>query len=324
MEDTINRNGSAAGQYRETDAEDNVLARTAFSRLRFKCGCGQPNCWIPSLLDLRSHCAALFRAIVSLGYSERIANTCRQDDPLPGVINALSMAGGIESFVANPAFVNDSEASLWCGTAWEAEKEERAYASAYAEGLVVFNFIWNAYEAAIESSSDGKFGKDKIPVQARRLMAAESEQAGKVRNMGVLYRAARHFCLLDDRLKKEIAASESKYKLEMPAAAAELVRIYRNHVLHGREAPPIYNMDPCWRLHTIERLLLVLIQYLVLRMVVRPRQRVLLSINHEELGAESADQYLRNLHYEDKIWRNRRRDTAKRRKSYPERHFRRS
>jgi hypothetical protein len=274
-----------------------------FATMRLPCTCGKSDCWTNGLLPLRSHIAALFRAIVSLGFDERFPGFERQDDPWPGVIYALSMAGGLTDLSADPTFVNDDESGLWCSSAWDHDEEDRALASQYTSGLVVFNFAWTAYEAAIEISAAGMHEKDKVPVRSRKLLQKESAAASEIRHLAVNYRLARRFCIREQSLKEQIEKTEAEYKLEPASAAAELVRAFRNHIVHGREALPAYDLQPCWRFYSVTRILLLLTQYLILRKISRPEDSVPLSVNQEELGAEPAERYLKNLHYDDLIWR---------------------
>jgi len=92
-------------------------------------------------------------------------------------------------------------------------------------------------------------------------------------------------------------------ELKGAAAAAELVRVFRNHVVHGREVLPAESVAPCYRFYSITRVLLLLIQHLVWRKVRRPSRPLYISAMYEELGREPATVFLRNLHYEDDLWR---------------------
>jgi len=247
--------------------------------------------------------AALFRAIVSLGFAERFSEFDRNDDPWPGVIYALQMAASLDDLFADPSYVSDDEAGFWCGSAADTEDEDRELASKYAAALITFNFAWSAYEAAIEISAPGEFPKDKLPVRARRILRAEAAEASKIVALDASYKLARHVCGRQEYLRSKLAEVESKYRLSGPAAAAELVRIFRNHIVHGRDSLPAYSVEPCYRFYSVTRVLLLLIQYLVLRRVTNAEQVVALSVNLEELGEAPADEYLRNLHYADARWR---------------------
>jgi hypothetical protein len=289
------RLGREVGQttYRATDPAGRYVT----------CGCGRDDCWTYDLLPLRAHMAALFRSLVALGAEERFADFSRHDDPWPGVIYALQMAGGLEDLSTDPAYANDDEGSLWCGSVADREHEDRELASKYTASLVMFNFAWTAYEAAIEISAAGEFVKDKLPVRARKILQAEASEAAKIAGLDPSYKVARLLCGRVPSMKSELGLIETKYRLAPPPAAAELVRIFRNHIVHGRDGLPVESVAPCYRFYAITRVLLLLTQYLVLRRISAPAEDVFLSANREELGREPASLVLRQLHYADRRWR---------------------
>ena len=289
------RLGREIGQttYRSTDPANRYV----------RCGCGRTDCWTYDLLPLRAHVAALFRALVALGVEERFTGFSRHDDPWPGVIYALQLAGGIDDVASDPTFVNDDESSFYCEPVADREDEERELASKYTAAFIMFNFAWSAYEAAIEISATGEFPKDKLPVRARKILAIEANDASKITELDASYKLARIICGRVTTLESELGLIETKYRLAGPPAAAELVRIFRNYIVHGGDILPVDSVMPCYRLYAVTRVVLLLIQYLVLRRVTRPAEGVLLSANLEELGSEPAESVMRNLHYADRRWR---------------------
>ncbi|RRN63488.1 hypothetical protein [Caulobacter sp. 602-1] len=254
------------------------------------------------MLPLREHIAALFRAIASLGYYERFPQYERCDDPWPGVIYGLQMAASLDDLFADPSYVTGDEAGFWCDAAWQREEEDRELASKYAAALITFNFAWNAYEAAIEISAEGMFPKDKIPVRARRLFQAEQGEAAKIQAFEVSFRVARHICSHQCSLKNEIDSIGEKYGLSGAGAAAELVRIFRNYIVHGNDPLPAHDDWPCFRFYAITRVMLLLTQYLVLRKVPNPEYSVFIYAMQEDHGSAPADLYMRNLHYSRSVW----------------------
>jgi len=289
------RLGREIGQatYRATDPANRYV----------RCGCGRTDCWTYDLLPLRAHVAALFRALVALGADERFADFSHHDDPWPGVIYALQLAGGLEDLSTAPAYANDDDSSFYCEPVADREDEEKELASKYTAAFIMFNFAWTAYEAAIEISAAGEFAKDKLPVRARKILQAEAGDASKMTGLDASYKLARKICGHVTSLESDLGLIETKYRLAGPPAAAELVRIFRNHIVHGGDTLPVDSVMPCYRLYAITRIVLLLIQYLVLRRVTRPAEHVFLSANLEELGKEPADLVLQNLHYADRSWR---------------------
>ncbi|WP_299171148.1 hypothetical protein [uncultured Brevundimonas sp.] len=267
------------------------------------CTCGKSDCWTVGLLPLRDHTAALYRAILTLGFEERFAEYDRGDDPWPGVIYGLELSASLEALTADPTYVSEDLSWTMCSAAWETDEESRELASKYAAALISFNFAWMAYEAAIELSvKDEKYG-GTLPVRGRQCFKSEAIEATKVASLPVIYRVAKHYCRDLLAVSDELDASITKYELSMPAAAAELARLFRNHIVHGRDPLPVYSEEPCRRLYAVARMLLLLIQHLVLRRLIDPNRHIELSLHNDGVGSEPADVFLRNLHYRDERWR---------------------
>lgn len=286
---------------RDLDQERYRATDPAYRYVR--CNCGRAECWMTGLLPLPHHFAALYQAIVALGFAERFSWINRQDDPWPGVTYALQMAGGIEDVICDPANVHDSEAAFYCETVADREDEDRELASKYAAALIIFNLAWTAYESAIEISARDETIKETLPVHARRLFQIEADQASQIKALDQSYRVARHICERRDPLKDEFARTISRHGLTGPAAAAEMIRIFRNYIVHGDDPLPAESVLPCYRFYAITRVILLLTQHLIWRRVTRPSRPVPLSVNKEEIGREPATLFLRNLHYADAQWR---------------------
>jgi hypothetical protein len=234
--------GKSTLKYRAIDPADRYV----------QCGCGKPDCWTQQLVPLRDHTVALFRAIVVCGLEEQFEAFIRSEDPWPGVIYALQMAASLEDVFADPSYVNDSEAAFWCRPAWESDEEDREAASKYAAALIIFNFAWTAYEAAIETSARGLYQKDKVPVRARRLFQAEPELSSGMENFDVSYRVARQICIRLPAITSSIEDIEKKHALSGAAAAAELGRIFRNYIVHGADPMPVgSSRAACARFYSI-------------------------------------------------------------------------
>lgn len=126
------------------------------------------------------------------------------------MIYGLQMAASLDDLFADPSYVSDDEAALRCGSAWARDEEDRRLASKYAAALIIFNFAWNAYEAAIEISAGDSLAKDKTPVRGRKLFQAEAKEASRIAALPVSFRGARHVCGSDASLKTELAKIETK------------------------------------------------------------------------------------------------------------------
>jgi hypothetical protein len=266
------------------------------------CGCGKADCWTQQLIPLREHMVALFRAIVVCGLEDQFDAFDRSEDPWPGVIYALQMAASLEDVFADPSYVDDSEAAFWCRPAWESDEEDREAASKYAAALIIFNFAWTAYEAAIETSASGLYPKDKVPVRARRLFQAEPALSAGIEVFDFSYRVAREICIRLPAIASSIEDIDRKYALSGGAAAAELGRIFRNYIVHGADPMPMgSSRAACARFYSITRLLLLLIQLLVLRRLKAPARPVPLSANQDR-GSQHAGRLLQNLHRPEALW----------------------
>ncbi|PZW38958.1 hypothetical protein C8P66_13242 [Humitalea rosea] len=266
------------------------------------CSCGKPDCWTEQIVPLREHMVALFRAIVVCDFEGQFGIRGQAEETWPGVIYALQMAASVEDVFADPSHVDDSEAGLWCSAAWEHDEEDREAASKYAAALIIFNFVWNAYEAATEISAGTLFSVDKVPVRARQLFKAEPGLTSDVWAFDISYRVARHICSKLPALKESVDSIEKKYCLSGASAAAELGRVFRNYIAHGADKMPIGDSRAaCSRFYSVTRMLLLLIQLLILRRIQDPAQPVPLSVNQDR-GSQRAGLLLRNLHRHEALW----------------------
>jgi hypothetical protein len=285
--------GKPALKFRATDPANHYV----------RCGCGKSDCWTQQLVPIRDHIVALFRAILSCGFEEQFEDFNRSDDAWPGVTYALQMAASLDDVFVDPAYVDDSEAGLWCSSAWESDEDDREAGSKYVAALITFNFVWNAYEAAIEISAGRLFPKDKMPVRGRRLFQTEPQLAVGVVSFEPSYRVARHLCGRLSEIEGDISAIDKKYNLAGAAAAAELGRIFRNYIVHGSDRDAINGgRAACARFYSITRLLLLLIQLLVLRRLKEPTTPVPLSVNRSDSGNQPAGHLLHNLHRREALW----------------------
>jgi hypothetical protein len=269
-----------------------------------RCTCGKSDCWTEQLVPLREHMVLLFRTIVSCESEGQFGKNKQIDDAWPGVIYALQMAAGLDDVFADPSRVDDSEAGLWCDTAWDRDEEDREAASKYMAALIIFNFVWNAYEAAIEISAGTLFPRDKVPVRGRRLFQAEPESAANLIFFNISYGVAKSILLRLNTLTLGIKNIKDKYHLSGASAAAELVRVFRNYIAHGADNMPVDESHAaCARFYSVTRLLLCLIQLLVFRRLENPTQLVPLSANDDRRRMR-AGLLLLNLHRREALWQN--------------------
>lgn len=269
-----------------------------------RCTCGRPDCWSTELLPLRGHMAELYRAILVCGSEGVFPDQEASVFAWPGVTEALQLAASIEDVFADPSFTDDSEAALWCRPAYERDQEEREAASKYAAALITFNFVWNAYERAIELSAGGAFGKDKIAARGRKIFREEPALTGRISALRGCYTVARRICIRREKLSADIEKTESAYEMNLAERSAELVRVFRNYIVHGDDGSPIEGAGhACARIYAVVRLLLILIQLLLLRGA-DGGVAVYSSVNADE-DQESpvpAGLFLANLHRRKDLW----------------------
>lgn len=271
-----------------------------------KCTCGKPDCEVRTMRPFREYVVALCKAILSCGYSGLFRGHEDEVEPWPGVTYALQMAASLDDVFVDPSAIDDSEAAFWCGSAWDSDEEDRELASKYVAALITFNFVWMAYEGAVELAANGEFRRDKIPVRGRKIMLAEAALTRKIPGLPFLYRAAKFGFDKRDTLKAELSDKLAEHKLADASAAAELGRIFRNYIVHGQDPSPLLDSRwACYRFYSISRLMLVLIQVLVLRSLSDGNAAMRLSVNSSGEDGERAEWLFLNIHRNEELWRGR-------------------
>lgn len=267
-----------------------------------KCTCGKPNCPTTNLRPLREHMSALIQALTSCGHVGIIDGG---QDPWPGTLYSLHMAVSIENVFVDPAYIDESDSGLFCDTAWEFDEEQREHSSKYVAALSIFNFIWMAYEEAIGCCLGENFSKDKPPVQSRKFFKGAGEKIeAYMASFRVSYKAAAYFCRQrNKKLAEDIDLIQTKYGLEGASAAAELMRLFRNHVVHGDDSTPLLG-DSRMVVHfyASARLLLMLIQILLLHRMTDQTAKIPLSLVLDDKGELPAKHVLLNLHRPEAQW----------------------
>ncbi len=293
------------------------IARTEDGQLRLKyaaidpaaryvvCSCVRPDCWTKELRPLREHAVALYRVLVDCGSADLFGEPHGRVDPWPGTVHALQMAASLDDVFADPSITDDGESAMWCRSAFEHDEEQREAASKYVAAMAFFNFVWNAYEAAVKVALQSGFAKDKLPVRARRFFALRPSPVADTSSFQASYRYARGLCGRVPVLRGEVSDIESKYHLEGAAAAAELGRLFRNYVVHGGEQMPTYSgQQALARFYSVSRLLLMLIQGLAATRLVDEEAALPLFSSSDEDGEDAlpAGMVLYNLQRHPALW----------------------
>jgi hypothetical protein len=156
---------------------------------------------------------------------------------------------------------------------YEAAKSEMA--CKYVAGLSSFTFLWLAYEATVRLTRPDVLRKllreEKFGGRGRRLFEEYAGEFPEISGATRIARLAEGLCergnLFDERLK----AIRAKYAKRDMVFSAELVREFRNFIVHGEDKVPDHE---AWhygrtrgeatarvrRFYAIGRLILVLIQ----------------------------------------------------------------
>lgn len=265
------------------------------------CNCGKPECWTNDLRPLRHHMKALMQAISSCGHEDLIDGG---HEAWPGALYALHMAVSIEDVFVDPSYVDESKSGLYCDIAWDFDEVQREEASRYVAALTIFNFTWTAYEAAIEHALGPDFSKDKLPVQARKFFASSDKKfEDDLITFERSYRVARQICRRIHDIREPIGMMEEKYHLKGAAAAAELARIFRNHIFHGKDSTPLSGERAMVsHFYAMTRLLLMLVQLLLVYHVRNVQSNIPFSFIFEDKGALPARHVLLNLHRPEPRW----------------------
>jgi hypothetical protein len=184
------------------------------------------------------------------------------------------MAASIEDVTADIGYVEDPMVYALCEPTIDYDNAESEMASKYVAGATVFNFLWQAYEAAVASTVPSEFPKllkeARLGERGRRLFEARSEMSGLFPGLSEIVGLAFFQCergeLFTDRLKRV----KERFTARDLVVAAELCREFRNFLFHGEDQSPSHEdwgsavISRCrlYRFYTISRLLLILIQAL--------------------------------------------------------------
>lgn len=237
-------------------------------RLASHCSCDKPGCVfrVGYLAPFRDHIARLHHVLAYADAPGQLQG-CK-DQSWSAVTYQLQMAASIQGVDADTGYVDLRGSSAYCEPAADYDAEQSRLASLYASALVIFNFVWSAYEAATKAGAGDFLPKEHTTFRARELMALHETVAYDLpafRHVAEnAHRRVLHVGDLEgDRGKIDLYARGSA------AQAAELVRLFRNHLAHGNDAPPVPDQDHALcrtvRFYKVARLLLLLIQIIAIQ-----------------------------------------------------------
>lgn len=223
---------------------------------------------------------------------------------------AIQMAAALDDVSANTAYVDTATSWMMCGAAADYDDAHSCVAAQYFAAAITFNFIWNAYEAAIRVAATTNFPHDKTAVRGAKLAALLHAKGRDIPVLQTLTRGAERFCRLggglDSQLKNFTIASRGA------EAAADLARILRNHIAHGCDEVPLpsdWGPDAeaaehgqIYRIYAVSRCVLMLIQLFAIHSLSNPNEQIQQSWIESDEQSSAVD-ILTNLHLIEKTWK---------------------
>src|SRR5262249_25655943 len=140
----------------------------------FSCRCNKPECEIRRLVSFRDHMAYLFNVLVECEGEGILVPFTALDGSVHtwrAVSYPVQMAAALGEVEVNTAYVDLSVSWMICGSAAEFDDAHSRVAEQYFAAAIIFNFLWNAYEAAIRVAAKTDFPNDKTAVRGRKLAA---------------------------------------------------------------------------------------------------------------------------------------------------------
>lgn len=206
------------------------------------CTCGRAECHRARLLPFREHIAELYRVILKL-HEDEVGWLLRPSSS-ESVLYALRMAASIEDVEADTGYVEDPMMFALCEPAIDYERGQSEMASKYVAAASIFNFIWQAYEAAVSQTASGELNRlmkeKRFGERGRRILEARPEMTAQFRGIGDLVKLALLQCRRGGLMDNRCDAVEAKYGTNSLVAAAELAREFRNFLFHGGDEAPAH------------------------------------------------------------------------------------
>jgi hypothetical protein len=194
----------------------------------------------------------------------------------------LQMAAALEEVTVNTAYVDLSVSWMMCGSAADFDDAHSRIAEQYFAAAITFNFLWNAYEAAIRVAAKTDFANDKTAVRGRKLAALISRTGKQIPVLPKLTRGAERFCRLGGGLEREMTTFTCRNR--EAEAAADLARILRNHIAHGGDEVPLPSdwgpeneateYGRIYRIYAVSRSILMLMQLFAVHSLTSPDHQI--------------------------------------------------
>lgn len=149
----------------------------------------------------------------------------------------LRLAASLNDLSANTDIDGHAQ---WCGLAAEYETMNSEVASKYVASVITFNFVWAAYEAAVEVACSATERQRHFGRGARGREVLLRIMGG--RHFPHLRHSAFSAFELNNTPTIDFASSEMRRLMaenSIAGVAAEFLRCFRNAVAHGAIAPPM-------------------------------------------------------------------------------------
>lgn len=276
----INSEGKIIVKYRAVDPED--IHTNYIRSLKINDASESAN----KLCAIKDHAASLFNVIRDLDLDNQFKSIKCTDYNWESVRNQIHMAASINDVYADTSSVDDSGSISYCRPAWEFEKAHSETVSKYIASQIFFNFVWLAYECAIEVAGDTKEIRKKTGAKGRVILAESKFPDYSLPFLRDIYILCLRSCYQDGSTRNSKDIQKLLRELDKPIVeqAAEIIRIVRNRVMHGEETAPYPEdhggdgesdvVNSTQRLYYASRITLILIQALAFTCLVDPSSTI--------------------------------------------------
>lgn len=155
-----------------------------------------------------------------------------------GVRYALQMAAGLRSVVVDTTQVDETGAWAYCNAGADFDDAHSEVASSYMAALIVFNFIWTAYENAREISLFGALLTGKSRNKTKELSHLTGGLSDNLAFLRSEFYTAADLCHRGGGLNGELTRVFKNIDGSYAELCADLARRFRHHVYHGGDAVP--------------------------------------------------------------------------------------
>jgi hypothetical protein len=225
--------------------------------------------------DFDEHLVQLHSVIAACDAEQLLAAENGNDGDWRGVCYALQMAASVQEVTADTTKVDTTGSWSFCRASAEFDASHSAVASRYMKRLVVFNFLWAAYENARAISAFGTTLTSRSPTKTRDLSRLTNGLSDNLALFSDELREAGYACHRGGGLDKDLIKIHRNADNSIAERSADLVRHFRHHIFHGDDTIPLPDDPECGpgltrtsavlkRFSSVSRLILMLIQLMAM------------------------------------------------------------